>query len=218
MLDLSLIVPFVRWPDDRHYAVVAEVGGGYGRLAEAFSNLFQDRVRFLLIDAVPASRLAAYEYLKSALPTARIGSFYRNEDFDFEKFDIYIMPTWHVPQGFRADLTINVQSMQEMDQHHVDYYLRWMDSVLTDGGLAYLCNRRDHLFRGEWPIPTNWEGVLKITTPRNWLRDMPAELYRRTPVDMSPSVRLRNALYAWDLSNKRAATVGAAQEREYRVY
>ncbi|HUA55503.1 MAG TPA: putative sugar O-methyltransferase [Candidatus Sulfotelmatobacter sp.] len=219
ILEICLIAPFLREPAEDPLLIV-EVGGGYGRLAEAFLNVFQGKAKYALIDAVPASLLYAHEYLKRANPEIRIGSFYHGDSFDMKTFDVYICPIWHfdgIAKG-RFDLAINIQSMQEMEQHHCDFYLNWFDSVLKLNGIAYLNNRRDHLFRGAWNFPENWECLLKVRTPRSWTRDFPSEIYRKGNRSYASENRIRETFYRRDLMNADDAVRAAAAKRGHQIY
>jgi hypothetical protein len=220
ILDLNLVAPFLQAPPEAPLRIV-EVGGGYGRLAEAFLNIFGRQVRFVLIDAVPGSLLLAYEYLRRCNPALRVGFDYLGDPFDLERYDCYVVPSWRidvVPDG-SCDLAINVQSMQEMDQHHVDHYLEWFDRALKPGsGVAYFCNRRDHLFRGEYRYPDHWQLLLKQCTPRSWVRDFPAEVFRKGERCYTAENRLRAAFYKRELARESDALVAAAKRRGYSPY
>lgn len=221
MIDVNLIAPYLP-PEQRTQPLrVIEVGGGYGRLAEALFNLYDGgQLKFVMIDAVPASLIFAYEYLKRARPDLRIGSFYQGDAYDLDQFDIYICPIWHFETAGAGqfDLAINVQSMQEMDQHHVDYYLNWFDAVLKPGAITYLCNRRDHVFRGEWHYPAHWECLLKICTPRSWKRDFPAEVYRKGERSYEAQNQLTEVRYRRELERASQRQLDSAQAAGYQVY
>jgi SAM-dependent methyltransferase len=220
ILDLNLMAPFLQAPSDGPLRIV-EVGGGYGRLAEAFLNIFGDQVRFVLIDAVPGSLLLAYEYLRRCNPALRVGFDYLDDPFDLERYDCYIAPSWRIDPIPKAsiDLAINVQSMQEMEQHHVDEYLAWFDRALKPGsGIAYFCNRRDHLFRGKYRYPDHWQLLLKKCTPRSWTRDFPAELFRKGKRSFAAENRLHAAFYERDLRRESDVLLAAAKRRGYSPY
>lgn len=197
---------------------VVEIGGGYGRLAEAFFSLFPGKVRWVLVDAVPSSMIYAREYLSRACPEIRVGSYY---DGDAQAdSDCFIVPSWRLDllAGLTFDLGVNVQSMQEMDQHHVDGYLAWLDGALKPDGLAYLVNRRDHVFRGAWNYPAHWQALTKAPTPRSFLRDMPAEVFRKTDADQAKVNREVEAAYQQGFSDHRAAAVARAELTGLRAY
>ncbi|MHA4868432.1 putative sugar O-methyltransferase [Duganella sp. PWIR1] len=221
MIDINLIAPYLPQGPRQQPLRVIEVGGGYGRLAEAMFNVYDNgQLKFVMIDAVPASLIFAYEYLTRARPDLRIGSFYQGDAYDLEQFDIYICPIWHFETAGAGqfDLGINVQSMQEMDQHHVDYYLNWFDSVLKPGAAAYLCNRRDHVFRGQWNYPEHWECLLKICTPRSWVRDFPAEVFRKGQRSYANENRLAEVRYRRELAHANERQLAAAKEAGLKVY
>lgn len=197
---------------------VVEIGGGYGRLAEAFLNLFPGHVRWIMIDAVPASMVYAVEYLHRACPQASVGSYY--DGTAIEGADCYIVPSWRIDllAGMRFDLAVNVQSMQEMDQHQVDFYIAWLDQALKANGLAYLVNRRDHVFRGEWSYPRHWQCLMKTPSPRSFLRDMPTEIFRKTDRDQTFANAAAERLYRQQLAVQRDIGLNRARKTGLAAY
>lgn len=197
---------------------VVEIGGGYGRLAEAFLNLFPGLVTWVLVDAVPSSLLYAGEYLRRACPEERIGSFYDGDRL--EDSDCFILPSWRLDMlaGASFDLAVNVQSMQEMDQHHVDGYLAWIDGALKPGGLVYLVNRRDHVFRGDWNYPAHWDCLAKTPSPRSFLREMPTEVFRKSVADHRDGNAVREQIYQAAMADHRMSALLHADRTGHRAY
>jgi hypothetical protein len=160
---------------------ICEVGGGYGRLAEVMTGGSADSMHYVLVDAVPGSLMYAYSYLKAQLPDHKIGSFYNGDAYSTD-FDCYVIPAWHtsVLADSCFDLCINIESMQEMEQHHVDFYIGLFDRLAVHGGEIYLSNARDYVFQGTWRLPDNWQTVFLSNTPRSWTADHPTHiLYKR---------------------------------------
>jgi hypothetical protein len=188
IMDLNLLYAFAA-SNERRVTRVLEVGGGYGRLAEAAFNIFGRSLKYVLVDAVPASLYYSRKYLSHVCPDARIKSFYDEggEDFDLENLDIAIIPSWHFERLNRScyDICVNIESMQEMNQEHVDYYLGLFQSVAADGATIYLSNARDYYFRGVFKIPKNWQRLFSGNTPRSWTPDHPTEIFRKTSDDYS---------------------------------
>ncbi len=123
ILDFNLITIFLS-EISRERLAICEVGGGYGRLAEVFLETHKKHVHYVMIDAVPGSLMYAYYYLKSQFPELNIGSYYAGDIYN-SNYDCYIVPSWRtniLPQSY-FDICINIESMQEMQQHHVDFYL-----------------------------------------------------------------------------------------------
>lgn len=174
----------------------------------------------MLVDVVPATLVYAYEYLTRCNPALRVGFFYHDDPFGLDRYDCYIVPTWQMAPVCRRwyDLAVNIQSMQEMEQRHVDHYLRLFDSLLQDGGIVYLCNRRDHQFRGNWRYPDHWECLLKQSTPRSWIRDFPAEVYRKGSRSYAAANRLRDGLYRREFGRSSAALVESAARKGFQAY
>lgn len=184
ILDVSLITMFSGIHSSDTLSV-CEVGGGYGRLAEVFLQLFP-KVHYVLIDAVPGSLMYAYLYLKSQFPELKIGSYYAGDSYGRD-YHCYILPAWRagiIPdQSF--DVCANIESMQEMAQHHVDHYIRMFDRLAAPGGWIYLSNARDYFFKGSWNIPAHWESRYLNNTPRSWTADHPTHILRKGAGDHS---------------------------------
>jgi len=199
LMDLNLLYGFSR---GGRLTRILEVGGGYGRLTEAAFNIFGGSVRYVLVDAVPASLYYSKKYLTHACPDARIRSYYDAEGaFDFEEYDISIVPSWHFEKLNRIsyDLCVNIESMQEMNQHHVDYYLNLFDSVAADEAIIYLSNSHDYYFKGSFRYPTHWQKLFCSNTPRSWTRDHPTEMFRKTKTDCSFQNAIQDANYRYGL-------------------
>lgn len=183
MIDLNLITFYLN--EDLESYSILEVGGGYGRLVEVlYKFLPNKKFKYVMIDSVPASLMYAYLYLKKNLPKIKIGFFYNDDPFDLSRYDCFIIPAWHFRiEEFEDSFNccVNIQSMQEMNQFHVDYYLNMFNQILkVSKGIAYISNEKDYIFRGEWNYPKNWECLLKTRTPRSWTRNSPTEIYLKT--------------------------------------
>ena len=179
VLDLSLVTSFFEGAPHERIAI-CEVGGGYGRLAEVFLETHRSRVHYVMIDAVPGSLMYAYYYLKSQFPELKIGSFYAGDVYD-SSYDCYILPSWrtNVLRDDFFDICLNIESMQEMQQHHVDFYLGLFDRLTVSGGGIYLSNARDYVFKGVWNIPLHWKTLYLNNTPRSWSADHPTHILRK---------------------------------------
>lgn len=181
ILDINLITAFLT-KISRARLAICEVGGGYGRLAEVFLETHKKHVHYVMIDAVPGSLMYAYLYLKSQFPELKVGSFYAGDNYD-NSYDCYILPSWRtsvLPDDF-FDICVNIESMQEMQQHHVDFYLGLFDRLTAFGGEIYLSNARDYVFNGVWNIPANWQMLYLNNTPRSWSADHPTQILRKLP-------------------------------------
>ncbi len=179
ILDLNLLYTFA---SDRSPTRVLEVGGGYGRTAEAALNVFAGSVRWVMVDAVPASLVYARDYLRAACPDARIGFYYDDEGADIENFDCYIAPAWHFQElngSGRYDVCVNIESFQEMTQAAIDAYIGLFDRVAGEDAIFYLSNAHDYLFRGSWNYPLTWRRSFCSNTPRSWTHDHPTEIFVR---------------------------------------
>ena len=202
IIDVNMISAFLD-PDAEKYNIL-EVGGGYGRLAEVFFNMYgKEKIKYVLLDAVPASLMYSYLYLSKNFPDLRIGFYYHEDPFDMDLFDCYIMPSWHFDVSAYArvfDCCVNIQSMQEMKQDHVNYYLGMFNEALKNGsGIAYISNEKDYIFQGEWNYPVNWNLLLKTRTPRSWTRNSPTEVFIKGKGSFEKENRLVDSLYSLQL-------------------
>lgn len=202
ILDVSTITSFLDPTIERLH--ILEVGGGYGRLAEVFLNMYErGSVKYVLVDAVPASLMYSYLWLSDRFHDLHIGFHYRDDPFDMDRFDCYITPSWHfdVPTNRgNFDCCVNIQSMQEMSQYHVDYYLSMFDEVIKDGsGVIYISNERDYVFQGQWNYPATWRCLMKTRTPRSWTRDSPTEVFIKGSRSFERENRLVESVYSLQL-------------------
>ena len=156
---------------------ISEVGGGYGRLAEAILEKFPGRVHYVMIDAVPGSLMYSYLYLKSQFPELSIGSYYAGDEYN-SNYDCYIVPSWRtdILDVKTFDLLINIESMQEMRQDQVDFYINLFNKLGSDDSIVYLSNARDYVFLGDWLIPDNWKTLYLNNTPRSWSANHPTHI------------------------------------------
>jgi hypothetical protein len=199
IMDLNLLYAFTNPPQGRPTRIL-EVGGGYGRLAEAAFNVFGTSVQYVIVDAVPASLYYVREYLTRSCPDARIWSWYDSEDAKpAPDADIIIIPAWHFSTLSidSYDVCVNIESMQEMTQYHVDHYLRLFQDITADGATIYLSNARGYLFKGTFNYPANWEKVFESLTPRSWALDHPTEIFRKTDGDFSRQNACADAAYRY---------------------
>lgn len=177
LMDLNLLYAFSAAPKDRPTRIL-EVGGGYGRLAEAAWNIFGRSIQYMMIDSVPASLYYAKKYLERACPDARVASCYGDASSD--EWDIAIVPAWYFFDDQGYDICINIESMQEMNQFHVDHFLRLFDSVAVDGATIYISNAHEYYFRGNWNYPAHWRKLFHSNTPRsNLCGNHPTEIFRK---------------------------------------
>lgn len=201
LMDLNLTTAYLPVPMP-HPLCVCEVGGGYGRLAEGFLGLLADGIHHVLIDAVPASLMYAYLYLRRAFPDRRIGSVYAGDSYD-PGFDCFIMPAWQadtLPSEV-FHLAVNIESMQEMDGHHVDHFLALFDRVMLPNGTIYVSNARDYVYRGEWRFPAHWEVLFQHNTPRSWSREHPTVVMRKGDRDHSLERVVQEAAYGLETAH-----------------
>jgi SAM-dependent methyltransferase len=194
VLDVALIRRYVSQMDSLR---VLEVGGGYGRLAEAFLQLGSPRVTYLMIDAVPVSLYFAYAYLRQRFPGREIGLYYVDPGPDISRYDCYIAPVWHF-DGLETplyDVGVNIASMQEMTREQVEWYLALLDRLVREDGIIYLSNTRDYAYGHEYDYPDNWQLVFKENTPLSWSPHYPVEILAKGGRDWSLENATREVAY-----------------------
>src|SRR4029077_8532999 len=98
-------------------------------------------IHYVLVDAVPASMMYAYQYLRRAFPERKIGSVYAGDTYD-TSFDCFILPAWQSDalQDASFHLAVNIESMQEMEDHHITHFMTMFDRVTTADATIYISN------------------------------------------------------------------------------
>ena len=199
---------------------VLEVGAGYGRLCEFFMNALPKVEKYVLIDVVPASLHYAYRYLVEVFGQDSVGAYFRRDKAPHE-YQIYITVPWdeEVLSSIKFNLAMNIQSMQEMTQSNVDFYLDLFNKLLVgNGGWVYLCNRRDHVFKGEWNIPVSWVEVIYHASPRSWIREFPSELYNVENSDYFGEIPLVDIFHRQFLEGFKEKKVLEARRSNFDLY
>ena len=173
-----------------------EVGGGYGRGAEAIAHVLSERgvpFHYVLLDVVPASLMYACKYLRRAFAgdaRVRVGCAHAGDAYDPRRYELYVTTTWHYealrrrPEGAAGspppvDAAINTESMQEMDAWQVHEYLHLMDAAVREGGLVYNSNSRRYIYAGAWRWPSRWRAEYARALPgKAWTRDHRTYIFR----------------------------------------
>jgi SAM-dependent methyltransferase len=190
---------------------VLEIGAGFGRLAEALRLVLEPRatggllLSHLIVDAVPATLIYCYLYLQAAFSALgqqqgdgvarRVGFYFAGSDAeeyrrDPDQFAAFVMPAWAFAEELQAgrfdgrfDACVNVQSMQEMEQWHIDFYIHAFNRAARPGGVIFNSNSRLWQFRGEWRWPPRWGApLLNASLPgRSWTRRFETLVFRQPP-------------------------------------
>ena len=182
LMDVCLISKFFNFEDDKSSRIL-EIGPGYGRLVEALITFCEakgaSRPKFFLIDAVPVSLMYSFLYLKSAFSELSIGASFKGDKIeDWENFDIFISPPWKAMEMKGIfDISINVESMQEMTPAQVGFYISKIDDLTKTRGTIYLSNSRNRVFTGNWNYPNTWQQLFSFQTPRSWSCSHPTEVF-----------------------------------------
>lgn len=171
---------------------ILEIGGGYGRLAEAMlRNAMFEIDTYYMVDAVPSSITAACSYLRSAMPDNPIFLHLLDEVVEVNggiknATKVRIVPSWNTDfLGLRdIDIAINIESFQEMSVDAVQSWVSFIDKLLKTDGLAYVSNSRSYVNRSAWTIPSSWRSLLCTETPRSWTIDHPTEIFQKVDRDL----------------------------------
>lgn len=199
LMDFLLISAFYNFSGSGPHRVF-EIGGGFGRLPEFMQMSIPGSIKYTNVDAVPVSLMYSYQYLKHRFPEKNIQIFSGGDvanDIDF-----LIVPAWKLEElkATNYDIGVNIESMQEMNQELVDYYLNKLNAKIKIDGLIYLVNSREYKFKGNWSIPDNWQCMLRHRTPRSWTANHPAEVYLKRSVNYQAQNILRAAFFKVEIS------------------
>jgi hypothetical protein len=203
-MDFLLLTAFFDF--DRPDLTIIEIGGGFGRLIEFLIAVTGRRFRYINIDAVPVSLMYCHEYLTARFPGRSVRIFDPAQG-EADEADFLIVPAWDLP-AFRApaaDLAINIESMQEMSQSLVDFYIGFLDRTVADGGMIFLNNSREHEFIGDWEFPDTWRRLFQARTARSWTNDHPTEIFLKTSTSQKGINRVRAETYRRELAYVRLA-------------
>ncbi len=158
---------------------ILDIGGGYGRLAEAVMSWFDLPVRYVLTDMIPVSLVGAVDYLTEALPGCSVELVIDGPIP--EDFDIVIVPGWHEvfrqPPSLEIDLVCSIESFQEMTAEQTEWWFEVSELLLDGHGAFYCSNSRAYHNRSPWPTPNGWETAFWSETPRAWTADHPSALF-----------------------------------------
>jgi len=158
---------------------VLEIGGGFGRTAEFLSKSIYPSMRYVNVEAVPISLTYCYQYLRSKFPGRKVSIVTKDSEIDLDS-DFMVVPTWNLPRLTHAefDLSINIESYQEMSQPIVDLYISLIDRLSHDRSYVYLINARNYKFKGDFNFPKNWECLYRHQSPHAWSKNHPTEIFR----------------------------------------
>ncbi len=153
--------------DDKKNYSVAEIGGGYGRLAYIFLKSMSDS-SYCIID-IPPALYVAQEYLSRVFPDEHIFYFRSFESFDeikeeFEAARIRFIMAHQIekiPEKY-FDIVINISSLHEMTLEQIKNYFNQINRIGRN--LVYTkqwrkSRTRDNFYikENEYPVPANWQ-------------------------------------------------------------
>jgi SAM-dependent methyltransferase len=224
VIDALLISAFCETGDRPR---VLEIGGGFGRTAEFLSKSIYPSMRYVNVEAVPISLTYCFQYLRSRFPEKKVSIITRDSEVDTDS-DFLVVPTWSLSKLERSafDISINIESFQEMSQPIIDFYISLIDRLSPKGSYVYLINARNYKFKGAFNFPTNWNCVYRHQSPHAWSKIHPTEIYKVTESSAAARNQIRRVMFDRERSlhavvdQKRQASEaaeGAAREAASRA-
>lgn len=154
---------------------ILEIGGGYGRLAQALTDNGGYKLSYDMVDVVPSSLALAKSYLSMSGLSVADGVGTSNPD----------SVLLHLPSSVEnlpdrsVDLAINVESFQEMTQEWVDYWVSLINRKTKAGSYVYQSNAFEYRNMFDLNLGTNWRLLKSINHPRHWTNKHRTEVWQR---------------------------------------
>ena len=155
---------------DRPGFAIAELGGGYGRLAYV-SRRALPRATYTLVDIPPALNVAQ-EYLSRVSPGERIFQFrpfrrYAEVREEFEQASLRFLAAHQIEllPDKQFDLFVNTSSLHEMTWAQIENYLRQIDRLCRGRFYTKQWRKSQAKVNGfvihehDYPIPPSWRTV-----------------------------------------------------------
>jgi putative sugar O-methyltransferase len=172
--DVAILLPSLRRVSKEFR--VLEIGGGYGRLAEALFRNSGAKLRVDMVDVIPSSLALASSYLaQSGLSVSLVS------DKESAVSDVSLrLPSGveTIPDG-AVDLAINIESFQEMTQEWVDYWIQVINRKTKVGSIFYHSNAFKYKNFFKLSLEPKWSLVKTVDHPRNWTKDHRTEVWLR---------------------------------------
>jgi len=143
---------------------ILDIGGGYSRIAPFFNALFK-KITYVNIDLCTTSIISSKSFLKHNLQDKDV-YLITNKNEKIDKIGFYIIPMWYyeiIPNEC-FDLILNINSMQEMTQIQIDFYLQFINNVSKNNSYFFF---RNHIGRIKdidgskltYKFPNNWKNL-----------------------------------------------------------
>ena len=135
---------------DLKNSTVCEIGPGTGNMASLFYHHFNNKL--FLVD-LPRTFLFSFAFLAQTCPTAKIAlpNEVADKNFNPEGYDIIMLTpqqTSHI-KNQSIDLTVNVHSMQEMNDETIHSYFDLIDRISKLGGIFFCANSMEKIMDGK---------------------------------------------------------------------
>jgi hypothetical protein len=158
---------------------VLEIGGGYGRLAEALvSNLSADvPVQIQMLDVVPSSLWLAEAYLRASGIKMTKSESVSDATESCVRLSTAEELTSIEPGSI--DVVINIESFQEMTPEWVNWYLAGIKRVTKPGSFFYQSNSFGYKNVFDLELGGRWQLVSSFSHPRHWTDSHRTEIWQR---------------------------------------
>jgi len=144
--------------NDLERTIIADIGGGYGRLAIPLLYYLRPRITYIDIDYVPVSLLIAPQFVCQAINAVVDIRLIASAEF-------IALPAWKIEdlKDTRFNAFVSVHSMQEMTREAVLFYLHFIGEHAADSAIFYCVN----IGADEFPFPSSWTLISRKPYPIN---------------------------------------------------
>lgn len=168
LIDLSIIMSVC----GMHKLNVLEIGGGYGRLAQAIHSNTSIFSQWNMVDVIPSSLLLAHDYLRrNDVPVGQC------ENSEYVR--LLQLRELNSIEDDSLDLAINIESFQEMTQDYVDFWLQVVDTKCKVGAAFYQSNSFAYKNKFQLSLKSNWILEHSYKIPRHWTESHRTEIWRK---------------------------------------
>lgn len=197
---LALLNTLIGQIKDRDVYHIMEIGGGYGLLASYSRRFLPYSIKYTLIDAIPESLMYSYSFLKNIFHDDVHLLRESLKDPSFKANDIDIIPSWQFEKSdVKADIVVNISSIQEMPDDTAKAYLEKINACLVNGGGLVFANSRDFLYARKYNFPDNYKRLMMRHTPRSRTLDFPIELFEKTQNNYAVENQKLELEYYWNV-------------------
>ena len=158
-------------------------------------------MRYVNVDAVPVSLTYCFQYLRARFPDRKVSIVTRGSLIDLDS-DFLVVPAWNLSllDQLKFDISMNIESFQEMSQSIVNSYISLIDRLSREGSYVYLVNARNYKFKGAFNFPARWDCLYRHQSPNAWSKNHPTEVFEVMPRGSPAQSRIRQVIFDRDLA------------------